>query len=113
MGKLLDRIGKGNTKIRLENGAIVVKYHTTDIVTIFPSNSVLLNTNTWRTSTTKTRINRVLDIFKTGWFIYQKDGIWYAAKDGYTVEYFDFIHLKPVIKGQVFLNLFRAMLRRK
>lgn len=66
-----------NTWIRLENDAIVVKYHNSDIVTLQPD-KVALNSCGWMTSTTKARLN---------WFIPQPYRVSQINKVWYVWDY--------------------------
>ena len=62
---------------RLENDDVVLRLHETDILTAKPNGSVVVNTGSWRTVTTKARLN---DWIKDGLGIYQNRGVWYWTK---------------------------------
>lgn len=75
-----------NTYARLDsNGAIVIRYHDTDVVTLFYDGAIRLDSGGWKTLTTKERLN---------WFlpysirVYQESGIWYLSdnKEVYLFE---------------------------
>lgn len=70
-----------------------VRYHNTDIATFYPDDTVELNTNGWDTTTTKRRLNELLNRHQV--YIYQRDYVWYVQLGSYnnpnaeTVEYYD------------------------
>jgi hypothetical protein len=49
-------IGKRATRVYYENGYIVVRYHSTDVVR-FNDKEIILNSGGWRTATTKTSVD--------------------------------------------------------
>lgn len=58
---------------------IAIRYHNTDIVTIYDDDSVKLNSGGWRTSTTKNRMGKILSpLFTVG----QKDFEWFVYRIG-------------------------------
>jgi hypothetical protein len=61
------------------NSNIAIKLHNTDIVTLHPDGSMVLNSGGWRTVTTKERINRYLP---HNWRLFQEKGIWYMHQIG-------------------------------
>jgi len=90
---LLEFISKGRDKIsrKVENNTYVrieldgyhiqwikVKFHNTDLGTIFADNTIILNSGGWQTFTTKDRFNKILD--HTEFRIYQEKGIWYVYR---------------------------------
>lgn len=79
----------------LENGDEVYQLHDTEIVRIKPDGTVRLNSEGWRTSTTKNRINDLQNLVS----VYQESSIWYIHrgdwKTGETVPYFDGIEIHP------------------
>ena len=54
------------------NGDIAVKLHGTDVLTFRPDNSVVYNTGSWNTVTTKERMN---SYGPSGFYIWQDKGI--------------------------------------
>jgi hypothetical protein len=63
-----------NTTIRKAiNGSVIVKYHQTDIITWHQDDTVTIDTDGWKTSTTKERINLMIP---PGWCLYQEKGVW-------------------------------------
>ena len=67
---------------RRDNGAIAVKLHATDVLTLFPDGRVLFDTGGWRTVTTKERINR----FAPEVTVWSNRGVWYAGVSGVGAE---------------------------
>jgi hypothetical protein len=67
---------KNNTYLERVNkdGTIGVLLHNTHVVTFSPDGKVTLNTDGWRTVTTKDRIN---DYLPEGWGLYQDSKVWY------------------------------------
>jgi len=65
------------TSIRDEDGWIVVRYHNTDVVK-FNADKVILNSGGWQTVTTKVRMNQAANQFGLGYYVYQKNHIWYV-----------------------------------
>jgi hypothetical protein len=72
-----NRIGTHKTTIYAEGGYAKVKYHNTDVVS-FNDKEIILNTDGWRTPTTKTRMNQTSRQFNLGFNVYQKDWEWYV-----------------------------------
>jgi hypothetical protein len=58
---------------RRVNGDIAVKLHGTDVLTFKPDNSVVYDTGSWHTNTTKDRMN---NYGANGFYIWQDKGIW-------------------------------------
>ena len=64
-----------NTYARIEqNGDVVFRLHSTDIVTIHPDNTATLKNGGWNSNTTKERINRYSPIG-----VYQKNWEWFLT----------------------------------
>ena len=69
-----------NTKVRLHDGRIIVRLHSTDIAEVdTKNNSITLRTGGWETVTTKERMNAVLHAFGSSYRVYQRDFQWYVA----------------------------------
>lgn len=62
---------------RLDDSAIAVQYHQTDVVTHYRDGRVSLDSGGWRTVTTKVRFNEYLP---AGWTVYQEKGEWYLQR---------------------------------
>jgi hypothetical protein len=67
-------VANNTLRIEYENGNISFRLHETDIVTFLNDNKIILNSGTWKTHTTKERINRFSPAN-----VYQKNGIWYLS----------------------------------
>tara|TARA_B100000949_G_scaffold233687_1_gene250731 strand:+ start:246 stop:965 length:720 start_codon:yes stop_codon:yes gene_type:complete len=65
-----------NTYWQRRGENIALKLHNTDIVTLYPTGDMTLNTGGWYTVTTKERINRVLPrVF----YLHQEKGRWFVV----------------------------------
>lgn len=71
------RIVENNTvEYGTKEGDKVVRLHLTDIVTFKGNGDIILNSDGWRTVTTKDRMNKLLD----GWHVWQESGVWYVER---------------------------------
>ena len=59
------------------------------IAEITPHGDITLSSCGWETVTTKSRLNAVLDVFFTGFGIWQNDFTWYIGQGGDKDEFFD------------------------
>ena len=80
------------TTIYSDNGFTCVKYHQTDVVKFSPE-KIILNSNGWTTSTTKTRMNQASNQFDLEYQVFQKDFAWYVDFKGETLDYYDRMEL--------------------
>jgi hypothetical protein len=81
-------IGKTATTIATDaEGIMRVTYHSTPVVTIYPSGRIDLDTGGWFTPTTKTRMNQASNQFGLRFYVYQKDSRWYVDVDGRTINW--------------------------
>jgi hypothetical protein len=65
----------GNTWLVLyENGTIGVRVHKTDIITVTPDDTMVVDTGGWETRLTQ---RRLADWLPGGWRIYSQDSTWY------------------------------------
>ncbi len=71
------RIVKRNTFEFFNGDDRVIRLHNTDIVTFKPNGKIILNSEGYKTVTTKDRMNDVLN--QKGFSIYQLKGIWYVS----------------------------------
>jgi len=75
------------TAIFQNNGDTVVNYRGTDVVR-FNTERTILDSNGWRTNTTKTRMNQASNQFGLGYRVFQKDFAWYVdVFEGSTARY--------------------------
>jgi hypothetical protein len=91
--RVIGRRGKG---IVMEDGVLRVSYWNTYVVTWDKkTNTVTLNSNGWHTLTTKTRMNQTSNQYGLGFYVFQKNFIWYVElPNGETVEYEDHMTFK-------------------
>ena len=87
------KVSGRNTCIFTEEGMTKVKYHWTDVVA-FNHKTIQLDSNGWRTSTTKTRMNQASNQFGLGYYVRQKDFDWFVEYNGETLPFYDGIKLK-------------------
>lgn len=71
------KVSGRHTAIHGGDGITIVTYHWTDVV-IFDHEQISLNSNGWRTATTKTRMNQASNQFELGYRVYQKDYDWFV-----------------------------------
>jgi hypothetical protein len=75
--------------ISYANGRKEVVYYETTIVA-FDNSEIVLNTGTWWTATTKSRMNLVSQRFNLGYRVLSmKNGAWYVTYQGKTYKYSD------------------------
>lgn len=70
---------------RRDDGSIAVRYHDTDVVSVSPDEIVTLNTDDYRTVTTKARIND----WARGINVYSRHAAWHVSRDGHDEPYYD------------------------
>lgn len=66
-----------NTYLERRDGAIALRYHSTDVVTYRPDGALVLDSGGWHTLTTKERINWALP---AGLHLRQDKGRWYIGR---------------------------------
>lgn len=82
-------VGKTATRIYQSDGFTCIRYHHTDVVK-FNSKKIILNSDGWKTATTKTRMNQASVQFGLGFHVWQEKGQWFVSADGYaTMPYHD------------------------
>lgn len=74
------KIGNNTYAYIQADGSVAIELHGTNVVVIYPDDSVMLNSGGWRTSTTKDRINKYSPVR-----VYQKDFEWFLS-DGTPFE---------------------------
>lgn len=89
----LTQIGRVATTVKNIDGYTVITYHYTDVVR-FNENEIVLNSNGWRTLTTKTRMNQASQQFGLGFAVYQINRKWFVSYKGDTFEFYDRITFK-------------------
>lgn len=81
-------IGRTATSIRKEAGVTAVRYHSTDVVK-FTNTSITLNSDGWRTVTTKRRMNETASQFGLGYSVFQKAHHWYVRLGEQVLDFED------------------------
>lgn len=84
------------TSIRHDDGATIVRYHSTDVVTV-RGNEITLDSGGWMTVTTKRRMNQAARTFGLPFSVYQRRGEWFVEYNGETKAYHDGMTLRPAI----------------
>jgi hypothetical protein len=74
------KIGNNTYAYIQADGSVAIELHGTNVVVIYPDDSVMLNSGGWRTSTTKDRINKYSPVR-----VYQKNYEWFLS-DGTPFE---------------------------
>jgi hypothetical protein len=91
--KQMKKIGYETVIRRVDDFTIGVRYHSTDIIRVDPTNIITLNNGGWGTPTTKDRLNQFLNCLSAR--IYQKKGTWYIVGDNGTFEFVNGIQVHP------------------
>ena len=92
-----DEIGKVATTVRKSEGITVVTYHKTDVVR-FNKDWIVLNSNLWRTATTKARMNQASNEFDLG-YVVSKNRHSKGWKVRYQGEVLDFLDNMVLWRG--------------
>jgi hypothetical protein len=87
MGQTSRVTGRATNVKREADGTLVVRYHSTDVVTVKPDGSIVLDTGGWRTLTTRTRMLQAAHEYSLGYSIYQKAFNWYVEWKGQTIPF--------------------------
>lgn len=91
--KQMKKIGYETVIRRVDDFTVGVRYHSTDIIRVDPTNIVTLSNGGWDTPTTKDRLNQFLRCL--GVHIYQKNYTWYIVGDNGTFEFQNGIEVHP------------------
>lgn len=73
------KLGKGNTNVRAQDGKTIVRFHDTDIVA-WDANTITLDSGGWLTATTKTRMNQASNQFELGFRVFQQNHEWFVSR---------------------------------
>jgi len=84
---------KLKTKVFNQDGFTCVKYWDT-IVLKFNESEIILNSDGYKTATTKTRMNEASNEFNLGLRVYQDKSVWYIEFKGEVLRFEDNIVLK-------------------
>lgn len=82
------KIANNTYLVRRNDGAVAVRLYATDILTFRPDRTVVLETNGWRSVTTKARLNDYMPVYR----IVQIKGAWYYGPYDADVREGDVIH---------------------
>lgn len=83
-------IGKHATTVgRDVDGTIRVTYHWTNVVTVNPDGSIILDSGGYRSATTKTRMNQASNQLHLAFAVFQKDFDWFVGYKGETLPFED------------------------
>jgi hypothetical protein len=84
------KIGNNTFEVLFNNGDKAIRLHNTNIITYKNNGNIVLNTDNWKTHTTKSRINQYLK----GLTLIQKNHTWFLVKnyqDKNLITYYDSI----------------------
>jgi hypothetical protein len=81
------KIGHNTLLSKTDINEIGIRYHSTYIIKIDPTNIIKLDTKGWWTPTTKDRLNKFLNCRNVG--IYQEKNQWYIRGNNGTFKYDD------------------------
>lgn len=84
----MHQIGKTATVIGNDGYMNYVQYHETQVVR-WNDRQIILNSDGWRTATTKNRMNQTSNQFNLGFRVYQQNFDWYVTFKGKTWEWYD------------------------
>ena len=65
------KVSKNNTNIRIKDGFTIIRLYNTDIVK-FNSEVIILNTDGYKTVTTKTRMAQVRNQYNLNYYVFQE-----------------------------------------
>lgn len=89
MGSQQQRVGSHATSVHKDaDGFMAVVYQNTAVVR-FNDHEVILNSNGWRTATTKTRMNQASNQYGLGFYVYQQEGQWFVRTPAGEVPFRD------------------------
>ena len=92
------KLGTTATTVKTVDGVTYVTYHETDVVE-FDRDKITLNSNGWRTHTTKTRMNQASNRFGLGFTVFQRDYAWFVNFGGKIHDFKDGIILHTNGRG--------------
>jgi hypothetical protein len=81
-------VGTCGTKIGTVEGQIAITYWGTHVVK-FDHEKIVLNSNGYRTATTKTRMNQAANQFGLNFSVFQKKGAWFVDFGGKVIPFED------------------------
>ena len=75
------------TNVDGEGEQVMIILHSTAVITKQPGGEIILSTGGWRTVTTKTAINRGLELLGIKAHVSQRKGNWYVTVNGMEIEW--------------------------
>ena len=84
----MDRLSKYNTFWTTSETGGIVGYSRTQIV-VWDQAGIKLNSDGWRTVTTKRKMNQASNQFGLGYGVYQRKGEWFVGWKGQELPYYD------------------------
>lgn len=89
------RVGKTATSVFTDkSGALCCVYHQTCVAKKHKNGVIELNSNGWRTATTKTRMNQFSNQHGLGYTVSQKDGLWSVSVGGKVIPFHDHMTIR-------------------
>jgi hypothetical protein len=80
------KVGKHATIVTKNDAATIVRYWSTNVVTMdWANNTVTLDTGGWETATTKLRMNQASCEFGLGYRVHQSKGEWFVSMEDQNV----------------------------
>lgn len=86
-GKDSKKIGFETYVVKVDDNTVAIKHYRTNIITIDATNIMTLDTNGWRSTTSKDRLNQFINCNRAS--INQKKGVWYIHGSNGSFEYED------------------------
>jgi hypothetical protein len=86
------KLGSRSTVSGNDGEMYYVQYHNTKVVK-WNDKKIILNSDGWKTATTKTRMNQTANQFGLGFSVRQKDYSWYVDFKGKEISYHDQMEL--------------------
>lgn len=99
------KIANNTFKVVYNDGSVAYRLHKTDVVTV-TKDAVILNSDGWKTNTTKDRIHQYA--YQYGIRLNQTKGLWFVSTSAGVFDYFDGIEISTATgepKKQIHVNL--------
>ena len=88
-----DKVGTTATKVKIDGNNGEVTYHWT-VVAKWTKDTITLNSDGYRTATTKTRMNQASNEYGLGFYVSQKNHEWFVTYKNETFDFVDGMTLK-------------------
>lgn len=83
-------VSRNNTTVTQRGESLVVTLHSTDVVVV-DTDTITLNTNGWKSATTKARMNQASNQYGLGFAVYQDKGEWFVRFRNTTRSHIPFV----------------------